>query len=97
MASWFGRATEGTDGMRNLKDSEKALRELLGERNLSAADFGGAALEGCNEIWCARGPMWCWIFTANITPPERTLSKRTVSEAHRWYWRSTGFRGRPTN
>ncbi len=50
--------------MRNLKESEKALRELLTEcilvldgamgtmlqqRNLTAADFGGAALEGCNE------------------------------------------------
>ncbi len=50
--------------MRNLKESDKALRELLTERilvldgamgtmlqqrNLSAADFGGAALEGCNE------------------------------------------------
>ncbi|MGB9468505.1 MAG: homocysteine S-methyltransferase family protein, partial [Candidatus Acidiferrum sp.] len=50
--------------MRDLKESEKALRELLTQRilvldgamgtmlqqrNLSAADFGGAALEGCNE------------------------------------------------
>src|SRR5271166_911722 len=50
--------------MRNLKESEKALRELLTERilvldgamgtmlqqrNLSAEDFGGPALEGCNE------------------------------------------------
>jgi len=50
--------------MRNLKESEKALRELLADRilvldgamgtmlqqrNLSAADFGGPALEGCNE------------------------------------------------
>jgi 5-methyltetrahydrofolate--homocysteine methyltransferase len=50
--------------MRDLKESEKALRELLAERilvldgamgtmlqqrNLSAADFGGPALEGCNE------------------------------------------------
>jgi 5-methyltetrahydrofolate--homocysteine methyltransferase len=50
--------------MRNLKESEKALRVLLSERilvldgamgtmlqqrNLSAADFGGAAWEGCNE------------------------------------------------
>jgi len=50
--------------MRNLNESAKALRELLGQRilvldgamgtmlqqrNLSAADFGGAALEGCNE------------------------------------------------
>jgi 5-methyltetrahydrofolate--homocysteine methyltransferase len=50
--------------MRNLKESAKALRELLGERilvldgamgtmlqrrSLTAADFGGAALEGCNE------------------------------------------------
>jgi 5-methyltetrahydrofolate--homocysteine methyltransferase len=50
--------------MRNLRESEKALRELLAERillldgamgtmlqqrDLSAADFGGAALEGCNE------------------------------------------------
>src|SRR6516162_5275461 len=51
--------------MRNLSESEKALRELLAERilvldgamgtmlqqqNLTAADFGGAALEGCNEV-----------------------------------------------
>src|SRR5258707_10105520 len=50
--------------MRNLNESAKALRELLGQRilvldgamgtmlqqrNLNAADFGGAALEGCNE------------------------------------------------
>ncbi len=50
--------------MRNLKESDKALRGLLGERilvldgamgtmlqqrSLTAADFGGAALEGCNE------------------------------------------------
>src|SRR3984893_10350294 len=50
--------------MRNLIESAKALRELLSERilvldgamgtmlqqrNLSAEDFGGAALEGCNE------------------------------------------------
>jgi 5-methyltetrahydrofolate--homocysteine methyltransferase len=50
--------------MRELKQSEKALRELLAQRilvldgamgtmlqqrNLSAADFGGPSLEGCNE------------------------------------------------
>src|SRR5580693_6336618 len=50
--------------MRNLNESAKALRELLQQRilvldgamgtmlqqaNLSAEDFGGAALEGCNE------------------------------------------------
>src|SRR2546430_17681383 len=50
--------------MRNLKESAKALRELLAQRilvldgamgtmlqqgNLTATDFGGAALEGCNE------------------------------------------------
>ncbi|HET6930465.1 MAG TPA: homocysteine S-methyltransferase family protein, partial [Candidatus Acidoferrum sp.] len=50
--------------MRDLKQSEKALRELLAERilvldgamgtmlqqrDLTAADFGGPALEGCNE------------------------------------------------
>ena len=50
--------------MRDLKQSEKALRELLAERilvldgamgtmlqqrDLISADFGGAALEGCNE------------------------------------------------
>lgn len=50
--------------MRDLQQSEKALRELLAERilvldgamgtmlqqrHLSAADFGGPALEGCNE------------------------------------------------
>src|SRR5258708_3319620 len=50
--------------MRNLNESPKALRELLSQRilvldgamgtmlqqcNLTAEDFGGAALEGCNE------------------------------------------------
>ena len=50
--------------MRNLNESARALRELLSQRilvldgamgtmlqqrNLTAADFGGAALEGCNE------------------------------------------------
>ena len=50
--------------MRNFSQSEKALRELLAQRilvldgamgtmlqqrNLSAADFGGSSLEGCNE------------------------------------------------
>src|SRR5208337_4720809 len=50
--------------MRNLTESAKALRELLSERilvldgamgtmlqqqRLTAEDFGGAALEGCNE------------------------------------------------
>jgi 5-methyltetrahydrofolate--homocysteine methyltransferase len=50
--------------MRNLTESAKALRELLSQRilvldgamgtmlqqrNLTAEDFGGAALEGCNE------------------------------------------------
>src|ERR1700730_8975449 len=50
--------------MRNLTESAKALRELLSQRvlvldgamgtmlqqrELTAADFGGAALEGCNE------------------------------------------------
>ncbi len=51
--------------MRNLAESQRALRELLGQRvlvldgamgtmlqqrELTAADFGGAALEGCNEV-----------------------------------------------
>src|SRR6201988_4803482 len=50
--------------MRNLKESARALRDLLSQRilvldgamgtmlqqrHLTAADFGGAALEGCNE------------------------------------------------
>src|SRR5207249_8362808 len=50
--------------MRNLNESAKALREVLAhrilvldgamgtmlqQRNLTATDFGGAALEGCNE------------------------------------------------
>src|ERR1700736_6431778 len=50
--------------MRNLTESARALRELLSQRilvldgamgtmlqqrNLTAEDFGGAALEGCNE------------------------------------------------
>ena len=52
-------------GMQNFREIEQALRELMGQRvlvldgamgtmlqqrDLSAADFGGAALEGCNEV-----------------------------------------------
>jgi 5-methyltetrahydrofolate--homocysteine methyltransferase len=51
--------------MRNFKEIGKSLRELMGQRvlvldgamgtmlqqrDLTAADFGGAALEGCNEV-----------------------------------------------
>src|SRR5215470_18625520 len=51
--------------MRNFREINQQLRELLGQRvlvldgamgtmlqqrNLTAADFGGAALEGCNEV-----------------------------------------------
>src|SRR6266446_7198579 len=54
-----------TPRMRNFKETSKALRELLGQRvlvldgamgtmlqqcDLTPADFGGAALEGCNEV-----------------------------------------------
>ena len=60
-----GSGRVGTfERMRNLKESSKALRELLEQRilvldgamgtmlqqcNLTAEDFGGASLEGCNE------------------------------------------------
>src|SRR5262249_44262870 len=52
-------------GMRNFKEIEQALQGLMGQRvlvldgamgtmlqqrDLSAKDFGGAALEGCNEV-----------------------------------------------
>src|SRR5215469_2236869 len=62
-SSFFARSA-AFSGMRNLNESGKALRELLSQRilvldgamgtmlqqrNLSAADFGGPALEGCNE------------------------------------------------
>src|SRR5215813_163201 len=51
--------------MQNFKEIEQALRELMGQRvlvldgamgtmlqqkNLTAQDFGGTALEGCNEV-----------------------------------------------
>src|ERR1700758_5265427 len=90
--------------MRNFKAIGKELRELLGQRvlvldgamgtmlqqrDLTAADFGGAALEGCNEVLVERGRMWCWIFTANILPLVRTLWRRTVLAGRRWCWRST--------
>src|SRR6266566_97285 len=54
-----------TPRMRNFKETNKALRELLGQRvlvldgamgtmlqqcDLTARDFGGASLEGCNEV-----------------------------------------------
>src|SRR5712671_6361249 len=59
------RAKRLTPRMRNFKDLGKDLRELLGQRvlildgamgtmlqqrDLTAADFGGATLEGCNEV-----------------------------------------------
>src|SRR5215467_11851613 len=60
----FWRRSAAFQQMRNLSESGKALRELLSQRilvldgamgtmlqhrNLNAADFGGPALEGCNE------------------------------------------------
>src|SRR5207237_10366926 len=57
--------------MRNLHESAEALRELLSQRilvldgamgtmlqqrNLSASDFGGPALEGCNEHLVRKRP-----------------------------------------
>jgi 5-methyltetrahydrofolate--homocysteine methyltransferase len=59
-----GQGVRTFQSMRNLNESAKALRELLSQRilvldgamgtmlqqrHLSAEDFGGAALEGCNE------------------------------------------------
>src|SRR5258708_39188419 len=58
-------AKRSTPQMRNFKEIGKELRELMGQRvlvldgamgtmlqqcDLTAADFGGAALEGCNEV-----------------------------------------------
>ena len=79
--------------MTNLIQQGLALRELLRERilvldgamgtmlqqeNLTAADFGGPDLEGCNENLVltptGRGD---WASIANIWKPAPTLSKRT--------------------
>jgi len=72
-ATTFDTSTNGADkivfttrsGMQNFKETEQALRALMGQRvlvldgamgtmlqqrDLSAKDFGGAALEGCNEV-----------------------------------------------
>jgi len=92
--------------VRDLNQSDKALRELLAERilvldgamgtmlqqrDLSAADFGGPALEGCNENLVANsagrgaGPS-----TGSTLRPGRTLLKRTALVARRWCWRNMG-------
>jgi len=53
---------------------------MLQQRNLTAADFGGPALEGVTRRWYGRGRMWCWIFTGNILRPGRTLLRRILRQ-----------------
>jgi len=98
--------------MRNLKESEKALRELLAERilvldgamgtmlqqrELTAADFGGAALEGCNENLVRTRLDVVLDIHRSTSRRERTLSRRTASARRRWCWRSTACRRTRTN
>src|SRR6266404_4788762 len=87
--------------MRNLVESQKALRELLGQRVLVLDGAMGTMLQqrnwrGVTRCWCGRGRMWCWRFTGNIWRQARTLLRRIRLEARRWCWESTDFRTKRT-
>ena len=98
--------------MRDLKESEKALRELLAQRilvldgamgtmlqqrNLSAADFGGPRLKVATRTWCSRGLTWSSIFTANITKRARTLWRPTRFGSTPLVLAEYGLQAAPTN
>ena len=87
--------------MRNLLQQGLALRELLRERvlvldgamgtmlqqeNLTAADFGGPELEGCNENLVITRPDVVLGSTASTSKPARTSSRPIRSAAPRWCW-----------
>jgi len=88
--------------MPNLNESARALRELLAERsscltarwgpccnnNLNAADFGGAALEGCNENLVRTRPDVVLDIHRKYLRRARTSSKRTASAGRRLCSRS---------
>jgi len=59
-----------------------AMGTMLQHRNLTATDFGGAALEGCNEkSWFEQGRTWCWTFNRKYLEAERTYRDNTFGGA----------------
>ena len=88
-------------GMRNLKESDKALRELLQERilvldgamgtmlqqrSLTAADFGGAALEGCNENLVRTRPDVVLEIHRKYFEAGSNIVETQALEGRRWCW-----------
>jgi len=62
-----------------------AMGTMLQQRDLTAADFGGAALEGCNEVLVR-------------TRPDVVLDiHRKYFARRRWCWGSTGCRRKRSN
>jgi hypothetical protein len=72
-----------------------AMGTMLQKRQLTAADFGGAALEGCNENLVLTRPMSSQRFTALITSRAPILSRPIASAAPRSFSPSTAWKRKP--
>jgi len=73
-----------------------AMGTMLQQRDLTAADFGGAALEGCNEVLVRTRPdVVLDIHRAYLRRAE--LWRRTVLAGRRWCWRSMGWTPKRTS
>lgn len=93
--------------MRDFTKTTQALRELLSQRilvldgamgtmlqqrDLTAEDFGGAALEGCNENLVRTRPDVVLDIHRKYFEADPTLSKPTALAGRRLCWRSMDYR-----
>src|SRR3954469_16396728 len=65
-----------------------AMGTMLQQRDLTADDFGGAALEGCNENLVRTRPDVVLGIHRAYFAQARIWSRPTASEARRWSWPS---------
>jgi len=64
-----------------------AMGTMIQQQHLTAADFGGAEHEGCNEHLVLTRPDVIRGFIGRTSKQERILSRRTRSTACVWCWR----------
>ena len=69
-----------------------AMGTMLQQRDLTAADFGGPALEGCNENLSARGPTWCSPSTARTSTAGSDIIETNSFGCTPLVWHEYGLR-----
>ena len=69
-----------------------AMGTMLQQRQLTAEDFGGPALEGCNENLVRTRPDVVLTFIARTCKRARTWWRPIRSTARPWCWRTTACR-----